>query len=65
MLVADAVERARRHAPDKVFFTELEPSLVEGVPGRLDRAVYEPARQRRQVEPAPAARSRSASATAR
>jgi two-component system sensor histidine kinase MprB len=39
LLVADAVERARRHAPDKTFFTELEPSLVEGVPGRLDRAV--------------------------
>jgi two-component system sensor histidine kinase MprB len=38
-LVADAVERARRHASDKVFFTELEPCLVEGVPGRLDRAV--------------------------
>jgi two-component system, OmpR family, sensor histidine kinase MprB len=39
LLVADAVERARRHAPDKTFFTDLEPSLVEGVPGRLDRAV--------------------------
>ena len=38
-LVADEVERARRHAADKVFFTELEPCLVEGVPGRLDRAV--------------------------
>jgi two-component system sensor histidine kinase MprB len=38
-LVADAVERARRHAADRVFFTELEPCLVEGVPGRLDRAV--------------------------
>jgi two-component system sensor histidine kinase MprB len=38
-LVADAVQRARRHAADKVFFTELEPCLVEGVPSRLDRAV--------------------------
>jgi len=38
-LVADAVERARRHAADKVFFTDLRPCLVEGVPGRLDRAV--------------------------
>ena len=38
-LVEDAVERARRHASDKVFFTELEPCLVAGVPGRLDRAV--------------------------
>ncbi len=39
MLVADAVERARRHAPDKAFFEELEPTLVQGVPARLDRAV--------------------------
>ena len=39
LLVADAVERARRHAPDKTFFMDLEPSLVEGVPGRIDRAV--------------------------
>jgi two-component system sensor histidine kinase MprB len=38
-LVSDAVERARRHAADKVFFTDLHPCLVEGVPGRLDRAV--------------------------
>jgi two-component system sensor histidine kinase MprB len=38
-LVAEAVERARRHASDKVFSTQLEPCLVEGVPGRLDRAV--------------------------
>ena len=34
------------------FAAELEPTLVEGVPARLDRAVGEPARQRRQVEPA-------------
>jgi two-component system, OmpR family, sensor histidine kinase MprB len=39
LLVADAVERARRHAADKVFFTDVRPCLVEGVPGRLDRAV--------------------------
>jgi two-component system sensor histidine kinase MprB len=39
MLVADAVKRAQRHAGDKVFSTELEPCLVEGVPSRLDRAV--------------------------
>jgi len=39
LLVADAVERARRHAPDKQFEVHLEPSLVKGVPGRLDRAV--------------------------
>jgi two-component system sensor histidine kinase MprB len=39
LLVAEAVERARRYAPDKRFVTELEPSLVGGVPARLDRAV--------------------------
>jgi len=38
-LVAEAVERARRHASDKVFSTQLEPCVVEGVPARLDRAV--------------------------
>jgi two-component system sensor histidine kinase MprB len=38
-LVSDAVERARRHAADKVFFTDLHPCLVAGVAGRLDRAV--------------------------
>ena len=38
-MVAAAVERARRHAPDVTFETELEPALVEGVPARLDRAV--------------------------
>jgi two-component system sensor histidine kinase MprB len=39
MLVTDAVARARRHAPDKVFSTDLEPCLVYGTPARLDRAV--------------------------
>lgn len=39
LLVADAVERTRRHAPNVVFQTELEESLVEGVPERLYRAV--------------------------
>ena len=38
-LVAAAVQRARRHAPDVTFETELEPALVQGVPARLDRAV--------------------------
>ncbi len=38
-LVAAAVERARRHAPTVTFATELEPTLIEGVPSRLDRAV--------------------------
>ena len=38
-LVAAAVERARRHAPGVAFAARLEPTLVEGVRGRLDRAV--------------------------
>jgi two-component system sensor histidine kinase MprB len=38
-LVAEAIERARRHAPDVVFAAELEPAVVEGVPDRLARAV--------------------------
>ena len=38
-LVADAVERARIHAPEKEFSVELEPCVVHGVPARLDRAV--------------------------
>jgi two-component system sensor histidine kinase MprB len=38
-LVAAAVERARRHAPGVAFAADLEPTLVEGVRGRLDRAV--------------------------
>jgi two-component system sensor histidine kinase MprB len=39
ILVEEAVERVRRHAPDKAFFTDMSPSLVQGVPARLDRAV--------------------------
>jgi two-component system sensor histidine kinase MprB len=38
-LVAEAVDRARRHAPGVVFDTELAPSVVAAVPDRLDRAV--------------------------
>lgn len=38
-LVAAAVARARRHAPSMAFDAELEPTLVNGVPARLDRAV--------------------------
>ena len=38
-LVAAAVERAARHALGVRFATDLEPVLVEGVRGRLDRAV--------------------------
>ena len=38
-LVAEAVERARRHAPRVRFRTDLEPCVVAGVPERLGRAV--------------------------
>jgi two-component system sensor histidine kinase MprB len=38
-LVAGAVERAARHAPGTRFECELDPTLVSGVPARLDRAV--------------------------
>jgi len=38
-LVAEAVDRARHHAPDVVFETQLAPSVVAAVPDRLDRAV--------------------------
>ena len=39
VLVADAVARARAHAPSTHFETDLEPTIVRGVPARLDRAV--------------------------
>ena len=39
MLVADAVERAERHAHDVSFRLAAQPTLVRGVPARLDRAV--------------------------
>ncbi len=38
-LVEDAVARAARLAPQNTFTTELEPTVVRGVPGRLERAV--------------------------
>ncbi len=38
-LVAAAVERAQRHAPEVVFETELESCVVAGERARLDRAV--------------------------
>jgi two-component system, OmpR family, sensor histidine kinase MprB len=38
-VVAGAIDRARLHAPDAQIAAELEPTLVEGVPSRLDRAV--------------------------
>jgi two-component system, OmpR family, sensor histidine kinase MprB len=39
LLVADAVDRARLHAPTIVFETSLEESLIQGVPDRIFRAV--------------------------
>jgi two-component system sensor histidine kinase MprB len=39
VLVAEAVARARRHAPGVRFRTELEPCVICGVPDRLGRAV--------------------------
>jgi two-component system sensor histidine kinase MprB len=39
LLVQDVVERAARHAPRVQFTTELHPSIVRGVPRRLERAV--------------------------
>jgi two-component system sensor histidine kinase MprB len=38
-LVAAAVQRAQRHAPQVVFAAELEPCVVAGERARLDRAV--------------------------
>ncbi len=39
LLVGDAVERARLHAPSLVFETDLAESLIRGVPDRLFRAI--------------------------
>jgi two-component system sensor histidine kinase MprB len=38
-LAAEAIERARRHAPAVQFDAQLEPAVVDGVPDRLARAV--------------------------
>jgi two-component system, OmpR family, sensor histidine kinase MprB len=38
-LVAAAVERAQRHAPAVEFVADLEPCVVTGARGRIDRAV--------------------------
>jgi two-component system sensor histidine kinase MprB len=39
ILVTEAIERARLHAPQVRFEVSLAPTLVTGVPSRLDRAV--------------------------
>jgi two-component system sensor histidine kinase MprB len=38
-VVAEAVARARRNAPEVEFTSQLEPVIVEGLPDRLGRAV--------------------------
>ena len=38
-LVAEAVERARRNRPEVVYSTDLDPSVVLGVPVTIERAV--------------------------
>ena len=52
LLTADAVERARRNRPAVTFVTDLEESVVHGVPANARARRREPARQRREVEPA-------------
>jgi two-component system, OmpR family, sensor histidine kinase MprB len=39
VLVTEAIDRARRHAPQARFEVSLDPTLVNGVPERLDRAI--------------------------
>jgi two-component system sensor histidine kinase MprB len=39
LVVGEVVERARRHAPASTFEVDLEPTIVVGIPARLERAV--------------------------
>jgi two-component system sensor histidine kinase MprB len=39
LLIGEVVERARRHASATPLIAELEPTLVTGIPARLERAV--------------------------
>jgi two-component system, OmpR family, sensor histidine kinase MprB len=39
LVVSEVVDRARKRAPDTPFHVELEPTIVAGVPARLERAV--------------------------
>jgi|HubBroStandDraft_6_1064221.scaffolds.fasta_scaffold36933_2 two-component system sensor histidine kinase MprB len=39
LLVSEVVERARRHAPATPLHVQLEPTILTGVPARLERAV--------------------------
>jgi two-component system sensor histidine kinase MprB len=38
-LLSEAVERARRHAPNTPFHVDLQPTMIAGMPARLDRAI--------------------------
>ncbi len=63
LLVAEAVERARRHRPAVVYSTDLEESIVQGVPATIERAVTNLLDNAAKWSP-PAQRSRSRSGTA-
>jgi two-component system sensor histidine kinase MprB len=39
LLIREAVERARRHAPSVVFVGEVQPTVLSGTPERLARAI--------------------------
>ena len=39
LLVSEVLERARRHAPSTPLEAQLEPTIVTGVPARLERAI--------------------------
>ena len=39
LVATDAVERTQRNRPGVTFRTELEPTLIKGVPARIERAV--------------------------
>ena len=54
LAVADAVERARLHAPRCRFALDVEPCLVRAAPGRLDRAIANLLDNACQWSPAPA-----------
>ncbi|HEY1457346.1 MAG TPA: HAMP domain-containing sensor histidine kinase, partial [Solirubrobacteraceae bacterium] len=39
LLISEAIDRTRRHAPDSVFHIDLQPMVIPGLPARLDRAI--------------------------
>ncbi|HLM84659.1 MAG TPA: HAMP domain-containing sensor histidine kinase [Solirubrobacteraceae bacterium] len=39
LLVSEVIERARKHAPATPLWMELQPTIVPGVPARLERAI--------------------------